>query len=540
MSIVILTFVAFTAFVAIVSYMMTRNNKMTTSDDYFLGGRSLTAWVIAGSLVLTNLSTEHLIGLNGDSFRHTIAVMAWETTSALAMVLTALYFLPKYLKSGFVTIPQYLSERYDESTRIIATLLFLFSYVVAILPIVLLFGATGIESLFDVAANLHLTKTQSTWLLVWGIGTLGSLYAIFGGLKAVAISDTINGVGFLIVGLLVPILALLYVGDGDMFSGFNKVFTEEHEKFDITGNEPGSFLPFGVLFTGMIVNQIFFWCTNQSIIQRALGAKNLKEGQKGVLIAAGFKLLGPFIIVLPGVIAFHMFKDTLGPGDYLMAYPMLVKTVLPTAMIGFFAAVMVGAVLSTFNSVLNSSATLFSQGIYLTIFNKEATGKQMVFSGRMISLVLALIAMSVAPLINTDGSLYNYLQKINATFFGPMLAVILLGFFTNKVSAKAAKTGLIGGPIVFYLLTSTFDSEIQHFLMAIFNTQDQIHFLHLLAFVFLLTVVVMLIISKFYPAETVYKQKYTHDVDITPWKYVKPVSGIIVTITLAFYILLAQ
>jgi SSS family solute:Na+ symporter len=540
MFITIVSFIAFTAMVAAVSYYMTRNDKMLTTDAFFLGGRSLTAWTIAGSLMLTNLSTEHLIGLNGDAFKHTIAVMAWETTAALAMVLTALYFLPKYLKSGFVTIPQYLAERYDDTTRIIATLLFLFSYIVAILPVVLLFGATGIESLFDVAENLNITQTQSTWLLVWGIGTLGSLYAIFGGLKAVAISDTINGLGFLIVGLMVPVLALIYIGDGDMFAGFSEVFHEEHDKFDITGDEPGSFLPFGVLFTGMIVNQVFFWCTNQSIIQRALGAKNLKEGQKGVLIAAGFKLLGPFIIVLPGVIAYHMFKDTIGPDDYLMAYPLLVKAVLPKAMVGFFAAVMVGAVLSTFNSVLNSSATLFSQGIYMTIFNKEATGKQMVLSGRIISIILALLAMIAAPLINTDGSLFNYLQKINATFFGPMLAVILLGFLTKNTSAKAAKIGLIGGPIIFYLLTTTFDAEIQKMLMTLFNTPDQIHFLHILAFVFVLTTIIMIIVSQFYPAEKVYEQKYTNDVDITPWKYAKIVGITIASITLLFYILLAQ
>jgi len=536
----IASFIGFTAFVAIVSWLFTRKDKMTSSDAYFLGGRSLTAWVIAGSLMLTNLSTEHLIGLNGDAFKHTIAVMAWETTAALAMVLTALYFLPKYLKSGFATIPQFLADRYDTGTRVIATLLFLSSYIVAILPVVLLFGATGIESLFDVAENLGISKTQSTWLLVWGIGSLGSLYAIFGGLKAVAISDTVNGLGFLIVGLMVPILALTLIGGGDMLAGFSEVFREQHKKFDITGDEPGSFLPLGVLFSGMIVNQIFFWCTNQSIVQRALGAKNLKEGQKGVLIAAGFKLLGPFIIVLPGVIAFHMFKDTLKPEDYLMAYPMLVKTVLPSALVGFFAAVMVGAVLSTFNSVLNSSATLFSQGIYMTIINKQVTDKQLVFNGRLISIILALSAMFAAPLINTEGSLYNYLQKINATFFGPMLAVILLGFLTKQVSATAAKVGLIGGPIIFYLLTTIFDESIQNFLMNLFNTPDQIHFLHMLGFVFLLTVVVMLIISKFYPVKKVYEQTYTHVVDIIPWKYAKTAGLIISVTTLLFYILLAQ
>lgn len=536
-----LSFLFFTALVGGICYWKTRNDRMQTSDDYFLGGRSLTAWLIAGSLMLTNLSTEHLIGLNGDAFNHTIAVMAWETTAALAMVLTALYFLPKYLKIGITTIPEYLEKRFDSTTRTIATCLFLFSYVIAILPVVLLFGAAGIDSLFDVSITFNLSSTQTTWMIVWAVGSLGSLYAIFGGLKAVAISDTINGIGFLIAGLLIPVLALLMIGDGDFWSGLDQVYTQENDKFDITGDEPGSFLPFGVLFTGMLVNQVFFWCTNQSIIQRALGAKNLAEGQKGVLIAAIFKLIGPLIIVLPGVIAFHMFKDELSPENSLMAYPMLVKAVLPPILIGFFAAVMVGAVLSTFNSVLNSSATLFSQGIYKGIINRDATGKQMVFSGRACSIVLALLAMLLAPSIDSEGSLYNYLQKINATFFGPMLAVILLGLLTTKVSAKAAKIGMILGPIFYYLLVFVFNDSLQATLKAMFSLEDDIHFLHFLAVVFIVTVVLMLIVTLFKPAEQqITKIDHIAKVDITPWRYAKVTGAIVSFITLLFYFLLAQ
>lgn len=536
----ILSFVGFTLIVAGISYWKTRHDRMVTSDAYFLGGRSLGAWVIAGSLMLTNLSTEHLIGLNGDAFQHTIAVTAWETTAALAMVLTALYFLPRYLKRGFSTIPQFLAERYDETTRIIATVLFLLSYVAAILPVVLLFGATGLESLFDVSLHLGLSRTQSTWIIIWGVGTLGSLYAIFGGLKAVAISDTVNGVGFFLAGLLVPILALIMIGDGNPLAGLSEVYTEENHKFDITGDEPGSFLPIGVLFTGMIVNQVFFWCTNQSIIQRALGARSLAEGQKGVLIAAWLKLLGPLIIVLPGVLAYHMFKGELGPEDYLMAYPMLVKTVLPPVLVGFFAAVMVGAVLSTFNSVLNSSATLFSQGIYDTLINKNASQRQLVVSGRICSIVLALLAMAVAPLIDTTGSLYNYLQKVNATFFGPMLAVILLGFLTRRASAVAAKVGLILGPILFYLLVFSFGEQVQSILQNLFGLQGEIHFLHFLALVFLLTCGMMLLLSRFFPPDKVYEETYSRDVEIVPWKYAR-ISGLIIAlVTITCYLLLAQ
>ena len=537
------SFLAFTASVAGISWWMTRKDRMNTGEAYFLAGRSLTAWVIAGSLMLTNLSTEHLIGLNGDAFNHTIAVMAWETTAAIAMVLTALYFLPKYLRIGLTTIPEYLALRFDSQTRFIATALFLFSYAIAILPVVLLFGAAGLESLFDVSANMGLTATQSKILMVWGIGTLGSLYAIFGGLKAVAISDTINGIGFLLAGLLIPALALYAVGNGDIAAGFDTVYTEEHEKFDITGDEPGSFLPFGVLFTGMIVNQIFFWCTNQSIIQRALGAKNLKEAQKGVLIAAVFKIVGPIAIVLPGVIAYHMFKETLTGDQYLQAYPLLVKTVLPTVLTGIFAAVMVGAVLSTFNSVLNSAATLYSNGVHNALIRSRLSGRGQVRVGRWCSAILALAAMAMAPMIDTSGSLYIYLQQINATFFGPMLAVILCGLMTRKVSAPAAKAGLVAGPVVFYLLNFAFGDEYQQLLRTLFGLSEPLHFLHTLALVFVITVLLMIGISCLRPAaESAGRavDEVPRVVDLTPWRYSR-VAGVLITVAaIACYVALAQ
>ena len=538
----VLSFAVFTATVAGISWWLTRKDRMDSSDAYFLAGRSLTAWVIAGSLILTNLSTEHLIGLNADAFNHTIAVMAWETTAALAMVLAALYFLPKYLRLGITTIPEYLAQRFDNSTRVIATTLFLFSYAVAILPVVLLFGAEGIEALFDVSTALGVSALHAKWIIVWGVGTVGSLYAIFGGLKAVAISDTINGIGFLLAGLLVPILGLALIGDGNVIDGFDTLYSEEHEKFDITGDEPGSFLPFGVLFTGMIVNQIFFWCTNQSIIQRALGARNLKEAQKGVLIAAVFKLLGPLAVVLPGVIAYHLFKDTLSSEQYLQAYPLLVRTVLPAALTGFFAAVMVGAVLSTFNSVLNSAATLYSQGIYKSALNPSSEGRELVRVGRVTSTLLATAAMLVAPTIDTSGSLYIYLQQINATFFGPMLAVILCGFMTRWATARAAKIALVAGPVIFYLLNFAFAERYQATMMRLFGLAESLHFLHTLAVVFVLTILLLIALS----ISDKRRQPGTISgatgsaVDLTPWRHARLAGTLIAAGTIAFYVLLAQ
>lgn len=534
-------FVGFTLLVALITWIGTRRHGVAaSSENYFLGGRSLTAWVIAGSLLLTNLSTEHLIGLNGDAFQHTIAVTAWETTAALAMVLTALVFLPRYLRLGLTTIPDFLERRFDQTTRVIMSILFLISYAVAILPVVLLFGASGLESLFEVSTTFGVGVSDARWILIWGVGTLGSLYAIFGGLRAVAISDTVNGIGFLLAGILITVLALAAVGDGNPLAGLGTVYVDEQDKFDITGDEPGSFLPFGVLFTGMIVNQVFFWCVNQSILQRALGARSLAEGQKGVLIGACFKLLGPFIIVLPGVIAWHMFKDRLAPADYLLAYPELVKAVLPGALTGFFAAVMVGAVLSTFNSVLNSAATLWSFGVYRPLIRRAAGDREMVISGRWCSVVLAVAAMLAAPGIDTGGSLYNYLQQINATFFGPMLAVILAALFTRRISAPAAKAALIAGPVVFYLINFAFFDEIQAWLMPLLGVSEPVHFLHFLAFVFVLTMLLMIAVSAWRPNDDRALATAPARIDMAPWPHAKLVSAVIVLLTLGFYVALAR
>ena len=533
------SFVFYTAVVGAIVYWWTRRENLESSEGYFLAGRSLNGWVIAGSLVLTNLSTEHLIGLNADAYQHTIAVMAWETTAALAMVLMALYFLPRFLSQGLTTIPQFLANRFDRTTRLIASVLFLLSYTIAILPVVLLLGASGLEELFDVSQAWGMERQPTTWLLVWGVGILGSLYAILGGLRAVALSDTINGIGFLIAGLLVPFLALRMIGDGSALAGLDEVYTSQPEKFDITGDEPGSFLPLSVLFTGMIVNQIFFWCTNQSIVQRALAARSLAEGQKGVLLAAGFKLLGPLVIVLPGVIAYHLFFDELGTDGAVFAYPRLVKLVLPAYLTGFFAAVMVGAILSTFNSVLNSSATLFSHGIYGQLIHPDASDKQLVRAGKLCSVLLAVAAMSIAPTLDTKGSLYEHLQQINAIFFGPMLAVILLGMLTRWATPLAAKTLLLLGPVVYYLLRYGIEEQVQQTLKSTFGLEEDVHFLHFLGFVFVAMVVLGAIISWLKPQP--YRQPEGQDdyVNMQPWRYVRSASIVIVLLTIACYVCLA-
>jgi len=363
----ILTFLGFTLLVAIISYLATRKTNESSSDGYFLGGRSLTGVVIAGSLLLTNLSTEQIVGLNGAAFKEGILVMAWETLAALAMVITAVFLLPRYLKGGITTVPQFLEKRYDNATKTITSGLFLSGYVVVLLPIVLYSGALAINTMFDVPELLGVSENSALWITVWGIGIIGSIYAIFGGLKAVAVSDLINAIGLLIGGLMIPVFGLWAIGDGSLSEGISTLINTHPEKFKSMGG-PSASVPFGTIFTGMMLVQLFYWGTNQAIIQRALGAKNLKEGQKGLLLASFIKILGPLIVVLPGVIAFHMFGETLDNPD--QAYPMLVTKVLPATLVGFFAAVLFGAILSSFNSALNSSVTLFGIDILQVTYKK--------------------------------------------------------------------------------------------------------------------------------------------------------------------------
>jgi len=515
----VFTFIAFTLLVGIISYYATRKTNENTSDGYFLGGRSLTAGVIAGSLLLTNLSTEQIVGLNGQAYSEGLVVMAWETLAAIAMVITATFLLPRYLKGGLTTIPTFLERRYNKTTKALTSGLFLTGYVVVLLPIVLYSGALAISTMFNIPEVLGVSSWTSIWICVWGIGIIGSIYAIFGGLKAVAVSDTVNGIGLLIGGLLIPFFGLLFIGDGSVMDGISTLQANVPEKFNVIGDSESS-IPFATIFTGMMLVQLFYWGTNQAIIQRALAAKNLKEGQKGLILAAFIKILGPLIVVLPGIIAFYVFKGELSNPDE--AYPALVRKVLPSYLIGFFAAVLFGAILSSFNSALNSSVTLFGVDIYKEFINKEADEKTIVKYGKLFGVFLALLAMFIAPFIaKAPNGLFGYLQEVNGCYSIPILTIIVVGYLTKKVPAVAANIAIIMGAVLYFIS--------QFILKSQFGEENYPHFLHVMAILFVFNVILMLVIGKLYPREEAYEQVYTKQVDITPWKYVK-VTGIIVCV----------
>lgn len=356
-----------------------------------------------------------------------------------------------------------------------------------------------------------------------GGGGLGAVYAVFGGIKAIAVADTVNGVGLITGGLMVTLFALAYVGDGNVWNGLMEVYESHPDKFNSIGGQD-SLVPFSTLFTGLIVSNMFFWCTNQSIVQKALGAKNLAEGQKGVLLCAFFKLMIPSIIILPGIIAFHVFNGQMDNPDH--AYPSLVQLVLPEMLVGFFAAVVVGAVFSTFSGGLNSSVTLFTVNIFKKSLKPDATEAQTVTLGKALGLGLAVVSMIVAPLVaNAPDGLFYLIQQLQGIFNAPILSVVLVGLLTKRVPAIAAKLGLLFGMSAYILFN--------------FVVKIDLHFFHLVGLLFVLNIAFMLVIGYFYPQHP-HEDVYTEQVDIKPWSMAKPVSVLITLASVSIYIFLAH
>ncbi|MDH3747314.1 MAG: solute:sodium symporter family transporter [Gammaproteobacteria bacterium] len=526
---IIASFLIFTGLVAVLTVWLTRNDDHTTSKGYFLGGRSLTWPLIAGSLLLTNLSTEQMVGLNGAAYTYGFAVMVWEVVAVIALVCMALFFLPRFLKSGVTTVPEYLEIRFDHQTQVITNLIFLFAYAFILLPIILYTGATGLIGILDVQGILGLgSHAQTLWIIVWAVGIVGSMYALFGGLRTVAVSDLLNGVGLLVGGLMITWFGLKALGGGDFLAGFDGLVAGNKDRFNSIGG-PTSSVPFGTVFSGILLLNMFYWTTNQQIIQRTFGASSLAEGQKGVLATGFLKLIGPMYLVIPGMIAFALFAGQNIKADH--SYGQLVNQVLPTPLAGFFAAVMMGAILSSFNSALNSTCPLFSLGLYRNVINKHADNVEVVRAGKIFGWILAVVSMSLAPLLAGQVSIFSYLQKMNGLYFIPILAVVVVGMLTRRVPPVAAKIALLTG---FAVIACGY--FVPPFTYIVANMHD----FHFLGVVFSYLVIIMLVVGELRPLPAEWIQTDVKAVDMTPWKYARRAGAILVLIVLSIYIFFAD
>ncbi len=513
----------FMGLVGWVSYLKTKGS-VEDKDGYFLAGRGLTGTFIAGSMLLTNLSAEQLIGLNGSAYGANMSAMAWEVTAGLATIIMAMVFLPRYLNGAFTTLPGFLKDRYDDDVRRLTVILFMLGYGLVTIPSVLYSGSVAVFKLFDIPALLNLNDQSAIVLTVIVVGSVGAIYAVFGGLKAVVVSDTINGIGLLIVGILVPTLGLILLGDGSFMAGLQKIATTETHKLNAIGaaDDP---VPFGTIFTGMILANLFYWGTNQYVIQRTLGAASLAEGQKGVLLSGYFKLLVPFFMMVPGIIAFHLYGPVGGKVPSIdLAYPQLIRDVLPVYLSGFFLAVLLGAIFSSFNSLLNSAATLFVLDVYQPLKKTALSDAQLIRMAKIASVVIALFSFAVAPMLhNAEEGLWNIIRKFTGFYNIPVITIVLVGLFTKRVPAIGAKVAIIFHVFAYWLLK--------------FQLDIQLNFIHVYAVLFVIEVAIMLAFSVLKPRLEDDYFTPAPKVDLTPWRYSWACSAVLLSLIVASYLL---
>ena len=534
-----LSFLFFTVMVAVISAWKTRDDKLDTAEGYFLAGRGLPGIVIAGSLLLTNLSAEQLVGTNGQGWASNMSPIGWEVGALFTLFALALWFLPTYLKMGTTTIPQLMEARFGRGTKLMFSFVIVVMYSILNLPVILYSGAVVFENIFDISGIFGISKFTAVAILCVVIGIIGGCYAIFGGLKAVAVSDTINGIGLIIGGLMIPFLALALLGHettgGGLVEGVKYLVQTEPEKLNAWASwdaaEPA--LPWPLIFTGMFFNNLYWWCTNQSFVQRALAAKSLKEGQKGAIYCGFLKTIGFFYLVLPGVIAYHLpsIQDKLaaaGSSAIDFAYPALVSAVVPKPVMGFFAAVLFGAILSSFNSVLNSASTMFTLDLYRTAINPKASDMQCVKVGKIYGTCAGAIAICVAPFVMFAQGITTFLNSMSQFVSLPILFTVLGALIFRKAPKYAPKVITAVHVIAygaFMILKPCYPTS-----------GEPIHYLYAIAVLFVVEFAIMWYLNKYRGTEE-YVPADVGAVDLTPWKYRHIVCIIGIILAIGIYIL---
>jgi SSS family solute:Na+ symporter len=456
-----LIFIAYAVLILGVGLWVSRDKEghEKNAEDYFLASKSLPWWAIGASLIAANISAEQFIGMSGSGFALGLAIASYEWMAAITLIIVGKYFLPIFIEKGLYTIPEFVEKRFSTNLKTILAIFWIFLYVFVNLTSVLYLGSLALETIMGVPMVYG----------VLGLALFAAAYSLYGGLSAVAWTDVIQVVFLVTGGLVTTYLALNTVSGGEgVIEGIKIVYDAAPERFVMIFDETNAFydkLPgIGVLVGGMWVANLYYWGFNQYIIQRTLAAKSLKEAQKGILLAAGLKLIIPIIVVVPGIAAYVMVNDpeimarlgaegmnnlpTLEQAD--KAYPWLLQF-LPTGMKGVAFAALAAAIVSSLASMLNSTSTIFTMDIYKQYINKNASDKQTVNMGRISAAVALVIACFIAPFLNGLDQAFQYIQEYTGVVSPGILAVFMLGLFWKKTTNKGAIIGaLVSIPIAMY------------------------------------------------------------------------------------------
>ncbi|MGL6161182.1 sodium/sugar symporter [Microbulbifer sp.] len=437
----LLIFIAYVATLITIGYLVSREKSghQKNTQDYFLAGKGLPWWAVGASLIAANISAEQIIGMSGSGYAIGLAIASYEWMAAITLILVGKYFLPVFVRKKIYTMPQFLEQRYDHRVKLVMAIFWLGVYTFVNLTSVLWLGALAINAIAGVELLFGLLF----------LGLFSTAYSLYGGLKAVALTDIIQVVLLVFGGLMLSYLALDLIGDGSgPLAGFTTLVQQAPDKFDMIlskDNPHYASLPgLSVLVGGLWVMNFSYWGFNQYIVQRALAAKDIKEGQKGIAFAAYLKLLMPIIVVLPGIAAAVLLPDLERPDQ---AYPALMN-LMPAGFKGLVFAALVAAIVSSLASMTNSISTIFTMDIY-SRYRPQQGERHYVRVGRVASVVSLVLAMICAqPLLGQFEQAFQYIQEFTGFFTPGIVVLFVLGVFWPRATANGALTAAIASAVL--------------------------------------------------------------------------------------------
>ena len=510
-----LVFFIYFIVVALYGYWIYHKKKRSTTSDtksFFLAEGSLTWWAIGASLIASNISAEHFIGMSGDGFFAGIAVAAYEWIAAIALIIVAIWFIPVYLKNKIYTMPQFLTQRYNNTVALIMAVFWLFLYIFVNLTSILYLGALAINGLLG-GGYLH---TIMIALAIFAV------IITLGGMKVIGYTDVIQVAVLIFGGLATTYMALTIVSEKfglgtSALAGFNLLLKQAPDHFHLMFTKPTADAPqeyvnkylilpaAGMYLAGQWIGNLNYWGCNQYIVQRALGA-DLHTARTGILFAGFLKLLMPVIVMLPGIVAYVLYKNghlpQLAGGSKDGAYSAILSF-LPSGLKGLSIAALTAAIVASLAGKANSISTIFTLDIYKKYFNKEASERRMVWTGRLFIVLSMIIAIAFTWNdllgIGSEGG-YTFIQKYTGFISPGVFAVFLLGLFWKKTTGAAAIAGILTG-----FAASVFFNQFAVYLFgtetllysAFYNGKGayEIPFFISMGWSFLLTIMVMVAIS---------------------------------------------
>jgi SSS family solute:Na+ symporter len=427
----ILVFLIYCSIVLAVGIIVSRRvNKKKDSANYFFASNSLPWFLVGSSILAANISAEQFVGMSGSGFAIGLTIATYEWLAAIMLIIVAWWFLPVFIHKKIYTMPQFLEVRYNSLIKTVLAIFWLFLFVFVNLTSILYLGALSLKTIFGIKLGYAIA----------GLAFFSVFLTVGGGLKTIANTDVIQVLFLVLGGLTTTYIALNTISDGQgVLHGFSLLMEKAPEKFHmiLSKTDPGyKYMP-GIrsILGGIWIAGIYYFGANQYIIQKALGAKNLKEAQRGMAFAGYLKLIIPVLVVIPGIAAFVLKADISKPDE---AYPWLLNHIVPSGIKGFVFAALIAAIVSSLAAIINSAATIFTIDIYKAHFKPLISEENLVRTGRISSIIMVTLAALIGSMLSHIEQVFQFIQEYTGLISPGITAMFVLGIFWKKTTARAA------------------------------------------------------------------------------------------------------